>query len=70
MVNKFAMTIEEVNESTGIGTNTLRLLVNEKKLPVLHIGRKHIIRTDAVQEFLKINEGVDLLDIDKVKAVK
>jgi len=39
------------------------------RIPVLLIGRKHIIRTDALTEFLKINQGVDLLDIDSVKSV-
>ena len=66
---KIAMTIEEAAEYTGIGRNTLRLLVSERKIPVLLIGRKHIIRTDALTEFLKINQGVDLLDIDSVKSV-
>ena len=65
----FAMTIEEAAEYTGIGRNTLRLLVSERKIPVLLIGRKHIVRTDALIEFLKINQGVDLLDIDSVKSV-
>ena len=48
MVEKIAMTIEEAAEYTGIGRNTLRLLVSERKIPVLLIGRKHIIRTDAL----------------------
>ena len=69
MVEKIAMTIEEAAEYTGIGRNTLRLLVSERKIPVLLIGRKHIIRTGALTEFLKINQGVDLLDIDSVKSV-
>lgn len=69
MVEKIAMTIEEAAEYTGIGRNTLRLLVSERKLPVLLIGRKHIVRTGALIEFLKINQGVDLRDIDNVKSV-
>lgn len=70
MENKLAMTIDDIADYTGIGKNTLRLLVSNRKLPVLHVGRKHIVRTDTLTEFLKINEGVNLRDIDKVKAVK
>lgn len=70
MVQKIAMTIEEAADYTEIGRNTLRLLVNAKKLPVLYVGRKHLVRTDALTEFLKLNEGVDLLDLDRVKSVK
>ena len=66
---KIALSIEEAADYTGIGRNTLRLLVSERKIPVLLIGRKHIVRTDALIEFLKINQGVDLLDIDSVKSV-
>ena len=69
MVDKIAMTIEEAAEYTGIGRNTLRLLVSKRKLPVLLIGRKHIIRANALTELLKINQGVDLLDIESVKSV-
>lgn len=69
LTNKIAMTIEEASEYTGIGRNTLRLLVSERKIPVLQIGRKHIVRTDALDEFLKVNQGIDLRDIDKVRSV-
>ena len=69
MTVKIALKGEEAAEYTGIGRNTLRLLISERKLPVLLIGRKHIVRTDALTEFLKINQGVDLRDIDSVKSV-
>ena len=41
-----------------------------KKLPILYVGRKHLIRIDVLNDFLKLNEGVDLRDIDSVKAVR
>ena len=70
MLNKIALSVEEIADSTGIGRNTLRDLIKAKKLPVLHVGRKHLIRIDALNEFMKLNEGVDLRDIDSVKAVR
>ncbi len=54
----------------NIGRNTMRDLVKAKKLPILYVGRKHLIRIDALNDFLKLNEGVDLRDIDSVKAVR
>jgi len=34
---------------------------------LLHVDRKHLIGIDALNEFLKLNEGVDLRDKDSVK---
>ena len=55
MKTKMAMTVEEASEYTGIGRNTIRQLVRWKKLPVLRIGRKIIIRTDALDRFVSLN---------------
>ena len=68
--SKIALKVEEAAEYTGIGRNTMRDLVKAKKLPILYVGRKHLIRIDALNDFLKLNEGVDLRDIDSVKAVR
>lgn len=37
---KMGMTIEEAAETSGIGRNTMRKLVDWGKLPVLKVGRK------------------------------
>ena len=66
---KMAMTVEEASDYTGIGRNTLRQLVGWKKLPVLHVGRKIIIRTDALERFVTVNEGHDLRNETEVQAV-
>ena len=70
MTVKIALKVEEAAEYTGIGRNTMRDLVKAKKLPVLIVGRKHLIKIDTLNEFLELNEGVDLRDLDKVKSVK
>ena len=67
---KIALKVEEAAEYTGIGRNTMPDLVKAKKLPILYVGRKHLIRIDALNDFLKLNEGVDLRDIDSVKTVR
>lgn len=36
---KFALSIEEAADYTGIGRNTLRNLVEWEKLPILRVGR-------------------------------
>ena len=67
---KMGLTIEEAAEYTGIGRNTMRKLVDWGKLPVLKVGRKSIIRRDALEHFMTINQGKNLLverDVRKVE---
>ena len=66
---KIALSIEEAADYTGIGRNTLRKLVEWKKLPVLKVGRKVLIKTDMLELFMEANEGRDLRDKGNVKAV-
>ena len=70
MKQLIALKVEEAAEVTGIGRNTMRDLIKARKLPILYVGRKHLIRIDALNEFMKLNEGVDLRDIDSVKVVR
>lgn len=51
-VGKMGLTIEEAAETTGIGRNTMRKLIDWGKLPVLKVGRKTIIRKDALERFM------------------
>ena len=53
---KIALSIEEAADYTGIGRNTLRKLVEWKKLPVLKVGRKVLIKTDILEKFMEANE--------------
>ena len=64
---KIALSIEEAADYTGIGRNTLRKLVEWKKLPVLKVGRKVLIKTDILEKFMETNEGRDLRDKGNVK---
>ena len=66
---KIALSIEEAADYTGIGRNTLRNLVEWKKLPVLKVGRKVLIKTDILEMFMEANEGRDLRDKNTVRAV-
>ncbi len=65
---KIALSIEEAADYTGIGRNTLRQLVEWKKLPVLKVGRKVLIKTDILEMFMEANEGRDLRDRGKCKS--
>lgn len=69
-MNKIGLTVEEAASYTGIGRNTLRKLIEWEKIPVLRIGRKSIVRTDVIKEFMLANQGIDLLDREQVRAVK
>lgn len=69
-MNKIGLTVEEAALYTGIGRNTLRKLIEWGKIPVLRIGRKSIVRTDVINEFMLANQGIDLLEREQVRAVK
>lgn len=67
---RIGMTIEELAEYTGIGRTTLRQLVSWGKIPTLKIGRKTIIRVEQMENFMEINEGLNLLDKEQVRSVR
>ena len=67
---KMGLTIEEAAEMSGIGRNTMRKLVDWGKLPVLKVGRKMIIRRDALENFMTVNQGRNLLKPDDVRKVE
>ncbi len=66
---KIALSIEEAADYTGIGRNTLRNLVEWRKLPVLKVGRKVLIKSDILEKFMEVNEGKNLRDKNDVKSV-
>ena len=81
--DKVAMSVEDASAYTGIGRNTLRELIRSQKLPVLRIGkrqlfieirarigRKILIRTDTLDNFLRINDGRDLRNAAEAFAAK
>ena len=67
---KMGLTIEEAAEMSGIGRNTMRKLVDWGKLPVLRVGRKTIIRRDALESFMTVNQGRNLLNQADVREVR
>ena len=69
-VGKIGLTIEEAAETTGIGRNTMRKLIDWGKLPVLKVGRKTIIRKDALERFMEINQGRNLLVQNDVRKIE
>ena len=69
-VGKMGLTIEEAAETTGIGRNTMRKLVDWGKLPVLKVGRKTIIRKDALERFMEVNQGRNLLVQNDVRKIE
>ena len=69
-VGKMGLTIEEAAETTGIGRNTMRKLIDWGKLPVLKVGRKTIIRKDALERFMEVNQGRNLLVQNDVRRLE
>ena len=69
-VGKMGLTIGEAAESTGIGRNTMRKLIDWGKLPVLKVGRKTIIRKDALERFMEVNQGRNLLVQNDVRKIE
>ena len=68
--NRISMSIEEASAYTGIGRNTMRQLIEWRKLPVLRIGRKIVVRRDALERFIALNEGRNLRNRSEVKTVE
>ena len=68
--NRISMSIEEASAYTGIGRNTMRQLIEWRKLPVLRIGRKIVVRRDALERFVALNEGMNLRNRSEVKTVE
>lgn len=68
-MKKQGLSINEAAEYSGIGRNTLRMLVRWKKLSSLHIGNKIIIRTETLDKFLIANEGNNLKNKFEIIAV-
>lgn len=60
MRDKITMSVEEAAAYTGIGRNTLRELIRNRRIPVLRIGRKILIRADTLDKFLQVNDGKNL----------
>lgn len=69
MFGKTALTVNEASEFTGIGRNNLRQLIAWNKIPTLTVGRKILIRVDALEKFIQCNEGNDLTDKQEVIAL-
>ena len=69
-VVKLGVTIDEAAEISGIGRNTMRKLVEWDKLPVLKVGRKTIIRTDTLEQFMSVNQGRNLRCQSDVRRVE
>ena len=69
-IGKLGLTIEEAAETTGIGRNTMRKLVEWGKLPVLKVGRMTIIRKDALERFMEVNQGRNLLVQNDVRRIE
>ena len=69
-VVKWGMAIDEAAEISRIGRNTMRKLVEWDKLPVLKVGRKTIIRTDTLEQFMSANQGRNLRCQNDVRRVE
>ena len=69
-IGKMGLTIEEAAETTGIGRNTMRKLIDWGKLPVLKVGRKTIIRKDALERVMEVNQGRNLLVQNDVRKIE
>ena len=68
--NRIGMSIDEASAYTGIGRNTMRQLIEWHKLPVLRIGRKIVVRRDALERFVALNEGRNLRNRSEVRTIE
>lgn len=68
-MDKIALTVYEVSEYTGIGRTNLRQLIAWGKISSIRIGRKILIRRESLDEFIRLNEGKNLMNKYEIIAV-
>ena len=68
-MHKIALTVYEASEYTGIGRTNLRQLIAWGKIPSIRIGRKILIRREVLDEFIRLNEGNNLMNKYEIIAV-
>ena len=67
--DKITLTVNEASEYTGIGRTNLRQLFAWGKISSMRIGRKILIRREVLDEFIRLNEGNNLMKKYEVIAV-
>ena len=68
-MDKIALTVYDASEYTGIGRTNLRQLIAWGKIPSIRIGRKILIRREVLDEFIRLNEGNNLMNKYEIIAV-
>jgi excisionase family DNA binding protein len=53
MKDRFLYSISETAELLGCGKTKVYELIHERKLQLVHIGRKSLIPSDSIQDFLR-----------------
>ena len=66
---KIALTVQEASEYTGIGRNNLRSLLAWEKIPSIRVGKKILIRIEVLEQFMRLNDGINLTKKQEVIAV-
>lgn len=49
----------------GVGESTLRRWIAEGRVPVVRLGRRVLLRPEALEEFIKAGERVDERRLDE-----
>jgi len=57
---KLAVGMNEAAELCDVSPQLIRQWCTNKVLPYMRVGSKFLVRTDTLNEFLRINEGKDL----------
>ena len=66
---KIALTVQEASEYTGIGRNNLRSLLAWEKIPSIRVGKKILTRIEVLEQFMRLNDGINLTKKQEVIAV-
>ncbi len=61
---KLAVGMNEAAELCDVSPQLIRQWCTSGVLPYMRVGSKFIVRTDSLDEFLRINEGKDLKEFD------
>jgi excisionase family DNA binding protein len=54
---RLAFSIQEVAEALGVSRDIVNDLVHSKQLRSLHVGRRHLISRQAIEDFIAAGEA-------------
>jgi excisionase family DNA binding protein len=60
MIESRALSVKEVCEKIGVSKPTVYKLINERKLPSFHVGKRHLVLATDLDAFIEQQKEKEL----------